>query len=73
MGDVKLINDIWTISGDSGYALVVTGDGLTVDDARKQVYVRVNNIILQNMYYRTDIGNKWARDSDRLHTWGYLY
>jgi phosphoribosylamine---glycine ligase len=24
------------------------------------------------MYYRTDIGDRWVEDSDRLHTWGYL-
>jgi phosphoribosylamine--glycine ligase len=24
------------------------------------------------MYYRTDIGDRWAEDSDKLHTWGYL-
>jgi phosphoribosylamine--glycine ligase len=73
LGDVKLINDAWIIAGESGYALVITGSGVTVEEARKQVYSRLQNIILQNMYYRTDIGLKWYRDSDRLHTWGYLY
>jgi phosphoribosylamine--glycine ligase len=24
------------------------------------------------MYYRTDIGDRWEEDSDRLHNWGYL-
>jgi phosphoribosylamine--glycine ligase len=24
------------------------------------------------MYYRDDIGERWAEDSDRLHAWGYL-
>jgi phosphoribosylamine---glycine ligase len=24
------------------------------------------------MYYRTDIGDRWVEDTDRLHTWGYL-
>jgi len=24
------------------------------------------------MYYRTDIGDRWVEDSDRLHNWGYL-
>jgi phosphoribosylamine--glycine ligase len=73
LGDVKKINETWSIAGESGYVLVVTGSGLTVDDARKQVYSRLNNIILQNMFYRTDIGLKWYKDSDRLQTWGYLY
>jgi len=73
LGDVKLINGVWSIAGETGYALVITGSGLTVDDARKQVYSRLKNIMLQNMYYRTDIGLKWYQDSDRLQTWGYLY
>jgi phosphoribosylamine--glycine ligase len=74
LGDVKLVNGgTWTIAGDSGYVLVITGSGITVEDARKQAYSRLKNIILQNMYYRTDIGLRWLPDSDRLQTWGYLY
>lgn len=74
LGDVKRdAEGVWSVAGDSGYVLVVTGSGITVEEARKQTYARLNNIILQNMYYRTDIGIKWLRDSDRLQTWGYLY
>lgn len=73
LGDVRISNDVWTVTGDSGYVLVVTGAGTTVDEARKQAYSRVNNIFLQNKYYRTDIGLGWLRDSDRLQTWGYMF
>ncbi|MFA6022954.1 MAG: phosphoribosylamine--glycine ligase [Candidatus Pacearchaeota archaeon] len=73
LGDVKLVNNVWAVAGDSGYVLVITGSGITVDEARRQAYARLGNIILQNMYYRTDIGLKWLGDSDRLQTWGYLY
>lgn len=73
LGDVKLIDESWRIAGESGYALVVTGSGTTVEDARKQVYSRIENILLQNMFYRTDIGLGWSEDSDKLQTWGYLY
>jgi len=73
LGDVKKINETWSVAGESGYVLVVTGSGPTVDDTRKLVYSRLNNIVLQNMFYRTDIGLKWYKDSDRLQTWGYLY
>ena len=65
-------NGIWRIAGVSGGVLVVTGSGTTVSDARHQVYGRIKNIIVPNMFYRTDIGASWAVDSDRLHTWGYL-
>mgnify|MGYP001597438138 CR=1 FL=1 len=73
LGDVKLIEGNWQIAGESGYALVVTGSGVTMEDARKQVYSRLENILLQNMFYRTDIGLGWYEDSDKLQTWGYLY
>ncbi len=73
LGDVKMIDDDLRLAGESGYALVITGSGTTVEDARKQAYNRVKNIMLQNMFYRVDIGSKWALDSDKLHTWGYLH
>jgi phosphoribosylamine---glycine ligase len=72
LGDVKLNNGVWSVAGESGYALVITGSGITVEDARKEVYSRLKNIILQNMYYRTDIGERWFADSDKLRTWGYF-
>ncbi len=73
LGDIKMVDENWRIAGNTGYALVVTGSGTTVDDARKQVYGRIENIILQNIFYRTDIGLGWYHDSDKLQTWGYLY
>ena len=73
LGDVKLVEGDFRLAGDSGYALVITGSGSTVEEARKQVYNRVRNVMLQNLFYRVDIGVRWYADSDRLQTWGYLY
>jgi phosphoribosylamine--glycine ligase len=73
IADVKMVEDDWRLAGQSGYGLVVTGSGVTVEDAKKQAYKRVENILIPNMFYRTDIGERWSRDSDMLHTWGYLY
>jgi len=70
--DVKLINDQWVITGSSGVALIVVGQGPTVKQAQAQVYSRIKNILIPNMYYRNDIGDRWFEDSDRLHNWGYL-
>ncbi len=73
LGDVKMIHDVWVVAGHSGYILVVTGSGLTLEETRRQTYARVRNVTLQNMYYRTDIGERWLLgDSDKLHNWGYL-
>lgn len=71
-GDVKLVEGDWRLAGYSGYALIVTGSGSTMEVARKQTYERIKNIMIPNMFYRTDIGVRWFTDSDKLHTWGYL-
>jgi len=70
--DVKLINDEWIVTGNSGVVLVVCGCGQTMHQARKQAYQRIKNISIPHMYYRDDIGESWFEDSDKLHTWGYL-
>lgn len=70
--DVKLVNGEWVVTGDTGVALIVVGTGPTMRQAQAQVYARVKNIMIPNMYYRTDIGDRWFEDSDKLHTWGYL-
>ena len=44
--------------------------GITL--AAEEVYSRIKNIMVQDMFYRTDIGLKWNVDSDKLQTWGYL-
>jgi len=41
-------------------------------EAQQQAYDRIQNILIPNMYFRDDIGDRWIEDSDRLHTWGYL-
>ncbi len=70
--DVKLVDKVWRIAGTSGCLLVVTGSGVTVAEARKQVYSNIKNIMIQDMFYRVDIGLEWPQNSDRLQTWGYL-
>ncbi|MBU2541770.1 MAG: phosphoribosylamine--glycine ligase [Candidatus Omnitrophica bacterium] len=70
--DVKNIDGQWLVAGTMGVVLVVVGIGQTMKQAQSQAYSRIKNIIIPNMYYRTDIGNRWFEDSDKLHTWGYL-
>ncbi len=70
--DVKIVDGEWLLAGNTGYALVVTGSASTVDDARKEAYNRVRNILIPNMFYRTDIGERWYREGDLLQTWGLL-
>jgi len=70
--DVKQLNGQWLIAGTSGVVLIVVGTGSTMKQAQAQVYSRIKNILIPNMYYRTDIGDRWVEDSDKLHNWGYL-
>ncbi len=72
IGEVKLEEGDWHIAGRSGYALVVTGGGATMSDAVRQTYQNVKNVMIPNMFYRTDIGQRWTHDSDMLLSWGYL-
>ena len=69
---LKNVNDQWLITGNTGIALLVTGTGLTMKDAQKMMYNRINNVIINNCYYRTDIGDRWFEDSDKLWSWGLL-
>src|SRR6202163_3578892 len=70
--DVKQVNSQWLVAGTSGVILIVVGLGQTMKQAQSQVYSRIKNVMTPNMYYRTDIGDRWVEDSDRLHNWGIL-
>ena len=70
--DVKQVNGQWYVAGTSGVVLIVCGLGQTMRQAQAQAYSRIRNIMIPDMYYRDDIGERWFEDHDRLHTWGYL-
>ena len=72
IGEVKLEEGDWHIAGNSGYALIVTGSGATMSDAIQKAYQNVGNAMIPNMFYRSDIGERWTRDSDKLLSWGYI-
>jgi phosphoribosylamine--glycine ligase len=72
IGEIKLEEGDWHIAGNSGYALIVTGSGSTVTDAIEDAYQNVKNVMIPNMFYRTDIGQRWTHDSDKLLSWGYI-
>ncbi|WP_435178740.1 phosphoribosylamine--glycine ligase [Halorussus sp. AFM4] len=71
--DAKNVDGQWRAAGESGMPLVVTGKGETMREARVQCYDRVDDVIIPNLYYRDDVGDRWVEgDGDRLHAWGYL-
>ena len=71
--DAKLVDGQWRVAGESGMPLVVTGKGETMQAAREQAYDRIDRVVVPNLYYRDDIGERWIEgDGDRLLAWGYL-
>jgi len=62
----------WVLTGSAGAALIVVGTGATIKQAQKQLYRRINNIFIPNMFYRNDIGDRWYQDRIKLRRWGYL-
>jgi phosphoribosylamine--glycine ligase len=69
---LKMIKNEWLITGDTGLAVLVSGTGLTMRDAQRMMNNRIQNIIINNGYYRTDIGDRWFEDSDKLMSWGLI-
>jgi phosphoribosylamine-glycine ligase len=72
LADVKCENDEWKLAGNSGYAVICVGKGMTMEEAKEEAYKRVKTITLPDMSYRTDIGYKWHKDGDLLRSWGWL-
>ncbi|HOU46029.1 MAG TPA: phosphoribosylglycinamide synthetase C domain-containing protein [Candidatus Pacearchaeota archaeon] len=70
--DMKLVDGEWLVAGSAGVILTVVGTGTTMKQAQNDMFQKIKNITVPNMYYRTDIGDRWFEDSDKLHNWGYL-
>ena len=71
--DAKNVDGQWRVAGESGMPLVVTGKGETMQAAREEAYDRIDDIVVPNLYYRDDIGERWIDgDGDRLLAWGFL-
>ena len=41
-------------------------------DAIDKAYQNVRNVMIPNMFYRSDKGQRWTHDSDQLISWGYI-
>jgi phosphoribosylamine--glycine ligase len=70
--ELKLVNKEWLITWPAWIAMVVTWHWLTMKQAQKQAYSRIQNLLIANMYYRNDIWDRWYEDSDKLRGWWYL-
>jgi phosphoribosylamine--glycine ligase len=72
-GEVAMKNGQLMTAGIVGYTMVVTGAGPTVHDARRDVYSRVDKVVIPNVRYRNDIGMKLIeRDQAKLRELGWM-
>ena len=63
--EVGLANGQLVTSGIYGWPMVVTGTGPTIVDAQRAAYARAERILIPNVRYRRDIGDRLA-DRDYL-------
>jgi len=57
----------------TGYAMVVTGTGATVQQAQAQATARARNVIIPGLRWRNDIGDRFlAGEGARLARLGWL-
>jgi phosphoribosylamine--glycine ligase len=63
----------YRLATDSGFTLHVSGTGATVAAARDAAYALIDKLVLPHRFYRTDIGEQFARsDAAQLKEWGWM-
>jgi len=73
LADVEWRDEVLLTSGMIGYLMVATGTGNTVERAQQQAYALTRKVVVPNLRYRTDIGDKFlARDRATLQALGLL-
>jgi phosphoribosylamine--glycine ligase len=73
LGEVAQRDGQLRCAGVIGAILTVTGSGRDVAAARLDAYGRVARVVIPNMRYRADIGERFiARDAALLRAWGHL-
>jgi phosphoribosylamine---glycine ligase len=72
-GEVGLQGGLLVTTGMSGYTLVVTGTGETIEAARDAANALADKIVVPNARYRRDIGTRLIeRDLQTIEAWGLL-
>lgn len=73
LAEVAMLNDQLITSGTMGYIGVAIGVGSTVEDSRAKAYALADKVIVPNLRYRNDIGDRVIHgDYAGLKTLGYI-
>lgn len=59
-------------AGGDGAILKVTARGRDIQEARNRVYRTIDNLTIQDVQYRSDIGLRAIKDIKQLKEWGWL-
>ncbi|MCB4809808.1 phosphoribosylamine--glycine ligase [Methylovorus menthalis] len=73
LAEVEQVGDYLVTSGVIGYIGVATGTGSTVQEASANAYALAGKVIVPNVRYRNDIGQRLVNGQlDLLRQWGYI-
>ena len=72
-GEVGLRDGQLVSAGSIGYLMVATGHGVDVPEAQRQAYALARKVVVPQLRYRTDIGQRFLReDQEHLVRLGWL-
>jgi len=72
LGDVKREGERWYSAGADGVICCVTARGRSVRECRRRVYRTISNLVIPQVQYRTDVGERVEKDEMRLREFGFL-
>lgn len=73
LSDVRIEDGQMFARRRTGYAMVVTGTGRTVDAAQRAATARAQNVAAPNLRWRTDIGDRFRNgEGEQLRRLGWL-
>jgi len=71
-GDVYKDGNEYKCAGVAGDLLAATARGRDIVECRKRVYRTIDNLIVPQKQYRTDIGERVGRDENNIKRWGWF-